>query len=89
MKGKRLLVMCPPPRSSLQSCSSHCKGDQMRCGHDLDMNSLLISKGQHGLVVSPKLEETGTPQSALSSRLILGTQLSQCFIFSVPQFTCL
>lgn len=24
MDGKRLLVMYPPPRSSLQSCSSHC-----------------------------------------------------------------
>lgn len=57
--------------------------DQMRCGHDLDMNSVLIPKGQHEApckFVSLKLEETGTWHSALSSRCILETDCS------VPHF---
>lgn len=73
-KGFWICVPLPEVHCSLVLLTA--MWDQMRFGHDLDMNSLLITKRQHGLVVSMKLEEMGAQHSVLNSRLILGTQLS-------------
>jgi len=83
-RAKAFWICMPLPEVHCSLLFLTAVWDQMRFGSDLDVNSLLLTRRQHGPVVSTKLEETGTPHSVLSSRFVLGTQLSLFMCLSLP-----